>query len=411
MTWNIATLGQIADEFGGSIQTGPFGSQLHQSDYQNYGTPVIMPQNIVNDRITKDSIAYVDDAMVQKLSRHVLEVGDIVFPRRGELNKRAIISEQESGWLCGTGCVKISLSNSSILPSFLFYYLKQSQVVKWIENKAVGATMLNLNTSILRSVEVQYPNYPTQERIAKILSNYDNFMDNNNRRIALLEESIHLLYKDWFVRLRFPGYESVKVVDSVPEGWENSTVSDAFTIIGGGTPSKENQEYWQDGTINWYSPTDLTKSKSMFIENSDHQITNLGLAKSSARLFPPFSVLMTSRATIGVVSINTTEACTNQGFITCIPNDKIPLYFLYFWIKANIETFSNLATGATFKEISKGVFKKISITIPSAEIISKFEDKVKIYGSLILNLQRENQKLKEARDLLLPRLMNGSITV
>ncbi|MDD1425369.1 restriction endonuclease subunit S [Dolichospermum sp. ST_sed9] len=298
-----------------------------------------------------------------------------------------------------------------MLPSFLFYYLKQSQVVKWIENKAVCATMLNLNTSILRSVEVQYPNYPTQERIAKILSNYDNFIDNNNRRIALLEESIYLLYKDWFVRLRFPGYESVKVVDSVPEAWENSTVSDAFTIIGGGTPSKENQEYWQDGTINWYSPTDLTKSKSMFIENSDHQITNLGLAKSSARLFPPFSVLMTSRATIGVVSINTTEACTNQGFITCIPNDKIPLYFLYFWIKANIETFSNLATGATFKEISKGVFKKISITIPSAEIISKFEDKVKIYGSLILNLQRENQKLKEARDLLLPRLMNGSITV
>ena len=283
--------------------------------------------------------------------------------------------------------------------------------MKWIENKAVCATMLNLNTSILRSVEVQYPNYPTQERIAKILSNYDNLIDNNNRRIALLEESMHLLYKDWFVRLRFPGYESVKVVDSVPEAWENSTVSDAFTIIGGGTPSKENQEYWQDGTINWYSPTDLTKSKSMFIENSDHQITNLGLAKSSARLFPPFSVLMTSRATIGVVSINTTEACTNQGFITCIPNDKIPLYFLYFWIKANIETFSNLATGATFKEISKGVFKKISITIPSAEIISKFEDKVKIYGSLILNLQRENQKLKEARDLLLPRLMNGSITV
>ena len=283
--------------------------------------------------------------------------------------------------------------------------------MKWIENKAVCATMLNLNTSILRSVEVQYPNYPTQERIAKILSNYDNFIDNNNRRIALLEESIYLLYKDWFVRLRFPGYESVKVVDSVPEAWENTTVSDAFTIIGGGTPSKENQEYWQDGTINWYSPTDLTKSKSMFIENSDHQITNLGLAKSSARLFPPFSVLMTSRATIGVVSINTTEACTNQGFITCIPNDKIPLYFLYFWIKANIETFSNLATGATFKEISKGVFKKISITIPSAEIISKFEDKVKIYGSLILNLQRENQKLKEARDLLLPRLMNGSITV
>jgi type I restriction enzyme, S subunit len=411
MTWSKATLGNIADEVGGSIQTGPFGSQLHQSDYQSYGTPVVMPQNIVNDRITEDSIAYIDDVMVGKLSRHVLQVGDIVYPRRGELNKRAIISERESGWLCGTGCVKISLPNSPLVPSFLFYYLKQSQVVKWIENKAVGSTMLNLNTGILRSLEVQYPNYQTQQRIADILSNYDRLIDNNNRRIALLEESIHKLYKEWFVHLHFPGYESVKVVDGIPEGWRNSTISDAFTIIGGGTPSKNIQEYWQDGTITWYSPTDLTKANTMFMEKSGSQITSVGLANSSARLFPPFSVMMTSRATIGVVSINTTEACTNQGFITCIPNEKIPLYFLYCWIKANTEIFYNLASGATFKEISKGIFKKIPIIIPDAAIINKFEDKAKAYGSLILILQKENQYLYESRDLLLPRLMNGSIAV
>lgn len=302
--------------------------------------------------------------------------------------------------------------NENTLNRYFLYYLFNTEIVRHkIRATATGLKVRHTAPNRILNIEVSIPDITTQQRIGEILSKYDNLIDNNNRRIALLEESIHLLYKDWFVRLRFPGYESVKVVDGIPDGWENSTVSDAFTIIGGGTPSKENQEYWQDGTINWYSPTDLTKSKSMFMEKSDSQITTLGLAKSSARLFPPFSVLMTSRATIGVVAINTTEACTNQGFITCIPNDKTPLYFLYCWIKANIETFSNLATGATFKEISKGVFKKISITIPSAEIVSKFEDKVKIYGNLILNLQRENQKLKEARDLLLPRLMSGSIIV
>ena len=166
MTWKTTTLGQLADEFGGVVQTGPFGAQLHQSDYRDDGTPAIMPQNIVGDRIVTDSIARVDEAMVSKLSRHVLKVGDIIYPRRGDLNKRALIGEQEAGWLCGTGCIKISLPDSFIAPNYLFYYLKQPQVVRDIENNAVGATMLNLSATILRTIKIQYPDITTQQRIA-----------------------------------------------------------------------------------------------------------------------------------------------------------------------------------------------------------------------------------------------------
>ena len=128
-------------------------------------------------------------------------------------------------------------------------------------------------------------------------------------------------------------------------------------------------------------------------------------------MFPPFSVMMTSRATLGVISINTTEACTNQGFITCIPNENFPLYTLYYWLRENVEYFISLGTGATFKEITKGVFKTIELTVPSRAIVTQFEDTVKTIAFQVLNLQRKNATLRRTRDLLLPKLISGEMDV
>jgi hypothetical protein len=135
------------------------------------------------------------------------------------------------------------------------------------------------------------------------------------------------------------------------------------------------------------------------------------LEKSSARLFPPFSVMMTSRATLGVISINTTAACTNQGFITCVPNKRFPLYTLYYWVKENVEYFISLGTGATFKEITKGVFKTIELVVPARAIVTQFENTVQQFALQILNLQRKNTTLRRTRDLLLPRLISGEVDV
>ena len=120
------------------------------------------------------------------------------------------------------------------------------------------------------------------------------------------------------------------------------SVADAFVISGGGTPSRKEDSFWQGGSIQWYSPTDLTKAGSMFIDDSSDHITAIGLAQSSARLFPARSVMLTSRATIGAIAINTHEACTNQGFITCLPNDRVPLYFLFQWLTENVPTFQRM---------------------------------------------------------------------
>ena len=136
--------------------------------------------------------------------------------------------------MCGTGCLRISLGESILNPVFLHYYLCQDEVVGWITNQAVGATMPNLNTGILRSVPVRYPPLPTQRRIAGILSAYDDLIENSQRRIRILEEMARRLYREWFVHFRFPGHEDCLLVESplgvIPEGWEVKLLPDCVAI-------------------------------------------------------------------------------------------------------------------------------------------------------------------------------------
>jgi type I restriction enzyme S subunit len=147
------------------------------------------------------------------------------------------------------------------------------------------------------------------------------------------------------------------------------------------------------------------------MEESATKITELGLAKSSAKLFPPNSVMMTSRATLGVIAVNTTAACTNQGFIVCIPSVRMPRWLLFHWLKANASVFEGLATGATFKEITKGVFRKVKLTVPPSAIAAAFETLVGPMMDLVLRLERKNRNLRTTRDLLLPKLISGELDV
>jgi type I restriction enzyme S subunit len=223
------------------------------------------------------------------------------------------------------------------------------------------------------------------------------------------------LYREWFVHFRFPGFENHPRVASplgeIPQGWEVKTVADAFVISGGGTPSRKEDEFWTNGTIQWYSPSDLTRAGTMFIDDSSDHITERGLAQSSARMFPARCVMLTSRATIGAIAINTYPACTNQGFITCLQNEQVPLYYLFHWLTENVQTFQRMASGATFKEISRGVFKTIDFLQPPDELVGRFEALAAPMAEQVLALQRQIQNLRRTRDLLLPRLLSGQIDV
>ncbi|MXY02180.1 MAG: restriction endonuclease subunit S [Acidimicrobiales bacterium] len=418
MSWTTRTLGDIAIEADGEIRTGPFGSQLHKHDYveAETATPVVMPKDMVEGRIDTSSIARIDEVTRERLSAHILRPGDIVLGRRGEIGRRAWVSDYESGWLCGTGSMRISIRDSQeILPRYLYYFLELPSTVGWLQGHSVGATMSNLSAGVVQQLPVVYPSADVQQTIVGTLDTLETLIENNRRRIEILEETARLLYREWFVRFRFPGNGVVALVDSelglIPEGWEVLQVGEALETVGGGTPSKQVEDYWLDGEIRWFTPTDLTRAQSVFAFESGSKITESGLKRSSAKLFPADSVMMTSRATIGVVSIATSVASTNQGFITCVPSERMASSYIYFWLRENVDLFLSLAGGATFKELRKSTFRELPILVPPGKQMDEFEEHVGPMMALIKNLLRQNEVLRTARDLLLPRLVSGKLDI
>ena len=407
MSWETVTLADIA----ANIQTGPFGSQLHQSDYSEYGVPVVMPKDLIDGHISESSIARVDETHVQRLNRHKIEDGDILYSRRGDVGRCAFAGSRETGWLCGTGCLRVTIDRNKANPRFVFYQLQKTETVGWVINHAVGATMLNLNTSILGGVPLEIPSLSQQNHIVEILTGYDSLIETNQRQIKLLEEAAQRLYKEWFVNLRYPGHENVPVVDGVPEGWERKTMADVCQAIGGGTPSTAKKEYYEGGTIRWVTPTDLTRTGSWILLDTEKKITKEGLDNSSAKMLPPYTVLMTSRASIGYIALCKHEVCTNQGFISCVPFDEKVRYYLMFNLLNRVDEIKSKATGSTFLEITKRTFKELEIIKPPEETISSFNTVIIPMINRMELLFQQTELLSTARDRLLPKLMSGEIAV
>jgi len=168
--WRMSTLEDLVADYGGTIQTGPFGSQLHASDYVESGIPVVMPKDIQGRRVDTATIARIRPEDVDRLKRHKLSFGDIVFSRRGDVERHALIGEREVGWLCGTGCLLVRPGPSFLSSAFLSLTLDAPRARQWLVQHAVGATMPNLNTSILGSVPVVLPDDKLLDTFESIVS-------------------------------------------------------------------------------------------------------------------------------------------------------------------------------------------------------------------------------------------------
>jgi len=303
---------------------------------------------------------------------------------------------------------------------FLYHLFNWREVRTQIRASASGVKVRHTSPSRIGEIEVRVPPLEVQRRVAEILCAYDSLIQNNNSRIGVLEEMVRTIYREWFVEFRGPGVrlrrattaeKKVTAQDMFPVGWELKPIGDVVETMGGGTPSTKVDEYWADGEIIWFTPSDLTAVGAMFITNSAKKITPLGLDESSARMFPPYSVMMTSRATIGVTAINTGPACTNQGFITCIANDRLSAYQIYFWIEEHKEEISSIASGATYKEISRSEFRELHIVIADLEFSRRFAEIVSPLAAEIENLLARNDNLRRTRHFLLPRLISGEVSI
>ena len=405
MSWESVKLGDISS----GIQTGPFGSQLHQSDYTEDGTPVVMPKDLIGGKISEQSIARVGAEHVQRLQRHIIRNGDILYSRRGDVGRCAFATERETGWLCGTGCLRVTVNPRVADNKFVFYQLQQSSTIGWVEKHAVGATMLNLNTTILSNIPVFLPPIETQHRIADILSAYDDLIENNRKQIKLLEEAAQRLYKEWFVDLRFPGYEHTKITDGVPEGWDIRAVSDFGKVITGKTPSTSKPEYY-GGNIPFVTIPDM--HNTIFPLSTEKYLSKQGANTQKNKFLPPHSVMVSCIATVGLVNITCDLCQTNQQINSVILKDEKELYFFYFAMKRIKSLLDGVGSnGATMTNVNKTKFENIRILYPESYLGNHFFELCHPIFQKILILSKENQYLQQARDRLLPKLMSGEVEV
>jgi len=376
---------------------------------------MIRTTNVRNGFIDIDNVRYVTEETYKRWTRRLVpKRGDVILTREAPLGGAGKVRSDDHIFL-GQRLYHFRPDPNKLDADFLLYALMAPDLQGQIRALGSGATVEHMRLGDIPSLEIGAPALLVQRRIGGILSAYDELIENNQRRIKILEEMARSLYREWFIHFRFPGHDKVKMVPSplglIPQGWEVRTVGESFEISGGGTPSRKDLDYWDGGTIQWYAPSDLTRAGTMFMDESSERITERGLAESSTRLFPTRSVMLTSRATIGALAINTSDACTNQGFITCLPNERVPLYFLFHWVRENVPTFQRMASGATFKEISRGVFKTIDFLHPSVQLVHRFEGIVTPLAEQLLVFQRQMQNLRQTRDLLLPRLLSGHIEI
>jgi len=345
---------------------------------------------------------------------YILEEGDLIVAMTeqgpGLLGSSALIPSSDQ-YLHNQRLGLIDeLSKTKLDKKFLFYLFNTKSVRGQISGSASGTKVRHTSPERIYRVKVRVPQVPEQARIASILSAYDDLIEDNRRRIQLLEHAARLLYMEWFVHLRFPGHEHVKIKDGVPAGWEKKMISEICETVGGGTPSTKVGEYW-DGDITWVVPSDVTNNDSLVLLDSERKITEKGLRKSSAKIVPANTILMTSRASVGYFALIDREVCTNQGFINIIPKDESSWKYLLFNLISRVNEIRGNAKGTTYPEISKGRFRSMGVLVPTNALMWEFDQIIGRLIDQIRCLKKQLFSLEKARDLLLPRLMNGEIEI
>lgn len=377
---------------------------------QDDGYPSIRTPNIGKGYFILDGVNRVSEATYQEWTRRAIpQPGDLILAREAPVGNVAVIPEELTCCL-GQRTVLIRPKHQDVNAYYLCFLLLTPYMQGQLLGKSGGATVHHLNMRDIRSLPIpQLPDRDEQARIASVIRTYDEFIETNRRRIALLEESARLLYREWFVNLRFPGHEQVKRVDGVPEGWRAGMLGEFVKTASGGTPSRTHPEYF-GGEIPWVKTKELNNGHLL---HTEEHITSLGLERSSAKLFPEKTVLLAMYgATIGMISMLGIKAATNQACCAFLTAETPCLSeYIFLWLMEIREKLTGLAMGAAQPNISQDVIRKLEFIMPSENVLTAFGELVVPVLNQTRVLSMQIARLTEARDSLLPKLMSGQIRV
>ena len=234
---------------------------------------------------------FISEKGLEKSSAKLIPVNSVIVAMYGQGDTAGRVAVNKIPLSTNQACCNLQINEKIAHYAFVYYYLwtQYQQLVLY----KTGGAQPNLNVDKIKKLKILLPPLPTQQKIASILSAYDNLIQNYKKQIECLQTAASELYKEWFVRFRFPGWQNAKFENGIPVGWKIERIGNVGEVIGGGTPSTENEEYW-DGEIPWLSPVDLSDNTNVYVSRGGKNITKLGLQKSSAKMMPKDTVLLSS---------------------------------------------------------------------------------------------------------------------
>lgn len=423
--WQTRTLRDFCRKPNGGIQTGPFGSQLHRADYVDAGVPVIMPTNIQAGRLADDGIARVSEAKADEIKRHRVRLGDIIFSRRGEVDKCAVVTEREIDWLCGTGCLLARVDPKLADARFVGYHISLPEIRAWLRQNAVGLVMPNLNTGILESIPIHAPSLIEQEQIADLLASLDAKVDLNRQMAATLEEMARAQFKSWFVdfhpvHAKAEGRDTGLCADiaalfpdsfddeGLPDGWRSGSLDDlADTNSESWKASSrpEEVEYVDLSNCKWGNIDGTTQYKWEDAPSRARRVARAG-----------DTIFGTVRPGNGSYAFVGREGLTvSTGFAVLRPKEVIYREMVYFAATSidNIRWLEQLAAGhgGAYPAVNPDKVSATAVTVPCEKVAEAFSSTSADMIDRIESLKQETVELEQLRDTLLPKLLSGELRV
>ncbi|HZF62441.1 MAG TPA: restriction endonuclease subunit S [Desulfovibrio sp.] len=400
------------------------GYAFPSKEFKESGTPVVKISNIRVGHMDMTESQRVSDEFVERLHpKYVVKANDILISLTGShisqpnsvVGRVARYSSKLCTALLNQRAGKIIVTDFERCdPNYLYWILVQKSVREQIASMAHGAAnQANVSPSQVGSLQIFLPKIATQRRIASILSAYDDLIENNMRRIAILEEMARRIYEEWFVRFRFPGHEQVKMMESelgmIPEGWQVQTVADFGKVITGKTPSKSDPENFGDD-VPFIKTPDM--HGNLFCISTGEGLSAKGAESQKGKTLPENSLCVSCIGTAGVVSITTRPAQTNQQINAVVLNEQHNREFLYFALVGLKETINLYgANGATMVNLNKSKFEGLKIVYGDSPTVDHYHTLAFSFFEEIRVLQLKNANLRATRDLLLPKLISGELDV
>lgn len=383
------------------IKTGPFGTQLKAAEYQSSGTPVLNVKNLGFSTINAEKLDKVGAETVERLKAHLLKAGDIVFGRKGAVERHAFISVNEEGWMQGSDCIRLRVKTDMINPRFLsYYFLTKEHRAFMISMCSHGTTMASLNQKILEQICFPMPQRNIQDKIVDILEKIDRKIALNNRINDNLQQQAAVLFESWFVNL--DPWNGVQ-----PSDWENAPLGSFVEIKRGGSP-RPIQDYLSDSGLRWLKISDVTSLNSPFVLEIKEHIKEDGLRKTV--FLHAGELVLSNSATPGIPKILDVDTCIHDGWLY-FPKSELSKYYLYLFFKHIRKELVALGNGSVFTNLKTDILKAFPATKADKSTLKEFDALVAPLFNAMLNADRENFKLAAMRDALLPKLMSGEVDV